>query len=216
MRALVYHVVRLLLLLYCRIWHRYRTYHAERIPPGGRSVLIAANHASYLDPVLVGVAFPYHIWYLARSTLFERSKVFGWMISVVYAVPITRERLDLRTIRLVHDICAGGDSVLVFPEGTRTKDGNLQKGQAGVGLFAEKVNVDILPVYIHGSFEAMSRHAKLSFPRLLPISVSFGPLLPITRWKDIPAGRERYEAIADGIMSELIKLRDERMAKGGE
>jgi 1-acyl-sn-glycerol-3-phosphate acyltransferase len=212
MRALVYHIIRLILVIYCRIWHRYRTYHADRLPPKGKSVLIAANHASYLDPVLVGVAFPYYIWYLARSTLFERSKVFGWMIKVVYALPITRERLDMRTIRQVQGICAEGGSVLVFPEGTRTKDGNLQKGQAGVGLFAEKINTDILPVYIHGSFEAMSRHAKLSMPRRLPISVSFGPLLPISKWKDIPAGRQRYEAIASDIMAEITKLREERVA----
>ena len=191
---------------YLTLYHRYRIYNRHHVPRS-RGTLIASNHASYIDPMIIGTGLFFPIWYLARTTLFDRNRFFGWMISSVNAIPISRERLDLKTLRHVKELCAGGKTVLMFPEGTRTKDGNLQKGLAGVGLFADKIGVDIVPAYIHGSFAAFPRYRRL--PRPVKIHVIFGPPLPIKQWEHIPAGRERYQAIADGLMAAIASLKQE-------
>ena len=141
-------------LLFC-IGHRYRIHRTDRkkaLKGRKQGVLVVANHASFLDPGIVGIIFFHRIWYLARQSLFE-NKSFAWLITAVGALPISREKLDLATLRQVKTYIEAGRDVLLFPEGTRTDDGELQPGQAGVGFFADKVKADILPVYVKGSFE---------------------------------------------------------------
>lgn len=189
--------------LYLRVYHRYRVYGRGNVPKG-RGVLIASNHASYLDPVVLGAAVPRRLWYLARTTLFGRNRFFTWLITTLNAVPISRERLEMKTMRAVQELCKAGRAVVIFPEGTRSPDGNLQRGLAGVGLMAEKVGVDIVPAYVE-TYEAFARHAK--WPRPARIRVAFGPPLSLNRWQHISDPRERYQAIADGIMEAIAALK---------
>jgi 1-acyl-sn-glycerol-3-phosphate acyltransferase len=85
----------------------------------------------------------------------------------------------------------------------------LQPGHAGVGLFADKIGADIVPVYVHGTFDAFSRHH--TWPRPVRITVIFGPVLPLSAYANMPRGRERYQAIADDIMRTIAALRTQLM-----
>jgi len=191
--------------LYLRLYHGYRVYGRRHVPKD-RGVVIASNHASYLDPIIIGSAIPRRIWYLARTTLFEHSRFFSWLLTTLNAVPISRERLELKTMRAVQELCRNGRSVVIFPEGTRSPDGELRRGLAGIGLMAEKIGVDILPVYVD-SFHAFDRHSK--WPRPVPVKVMFGAPMPLARWQHISDARARYQAIADGIMETIAALKQE-------
>lgn len=192
--------------LYYQIYHRRTVFGRERVPKSGKGMLIAANHASFLDPPAVGTSFFFPIWFLARSTLFN-SKFFGWLIGQVNAVPISRERLDLKTIRAVQKLCDDGKSVLIFPEGTRSPDGNLQKGLAGIGFFVDKIGADVLPVYVDNSYNALPKNAKI--PRPVKIRVNIGNPIRAEKWKNLEKGKEKYQIIADDIMKEITNLKEE-------
>ncbi len=195
--------------LYLRLYHGYRV-HNRRNVPTDRGVLIASNHASYLDPVIIGSALYRRIWYLARTTLFERNALFGWLLRTLNSIPISRERLEVKTMRAVQELCRNGRAVVIFPEGTRSPDGQLQRGLAGIGLMAEKIGVDIVPVYVD-SFHAFDRHSE--WPRPVPVKIIFGTPLPLARWQHIGDARERYQAIADGIMDAIAALKQELAAR---
>jgi len=192
--------------LYLKLYHRCSVYNRNRIPKNRKGMLIAANHASFIDPPAVGTSFFFPIWFLARSTLFD-SKFFGWLIGQVNAVPISRERLDLKTIRAVKKLCEEGKSVLIFPEGTRSKDGNLQKGLAGIGFFVDKIGADVLPVYVDNSFNAFSKNSK--WPKPVKVRVNIGEPINAEKWKTLEKGKQKYQIIADDIMKEITKLKEE-------
>ncbi len=202
---LVYYIGWCLTNMYLRLYHGYRVYGREHIPRR-RGVLIASNHGSYLDPIAIGSAWRRRIWYLARTTLFEHSAFAKWLLTSVNCVPISRERLELKTMRTAQELCRSGRSVVIFPEGTRSPDGQLQPGLAGIGLLAEKIGVDILPVYVD-AFHAFSRHSK--WPRPVPITVVFGAPMPLEQWRHISDARARYQAIADGIMHTIAVLKEQ-------
>jgi 1-acyl-sn-glycerol-3-phosphate acyltransferase len=170
-------------------------------------MLVASNHASYIDPPIVGTSFYRRLWYLARRSLFDKSAFFAALIRSVNAIPISRERLDIKTMRQVKNLCEQGEWVLIFPEGTRTKDGILQPGLAGVGLFADKIGADIIPVYHEGAYESWSRYMKV--PRPKKIRINIGSPIEASRWNGLPKGKERYKKIADDIMDAIQELRDE-------
>jgi len=191
-------------LLYATLYHRYRVYGRRHCPPAGRGAVLAANHASYVDPTLIGIAFWHRIWYLARTTLFERSRLIRWVLLNISAIPVSRERLDLSTLRSLQQLCARGQQIVIFPEGTRTPDGALHAAHAGVGLLADALKVDIVPVYLHGTYTAFPRHS--AWPRPKQVVACFGPPLPIAAYHALPRGRARYERIAKDIMDAIAKL----------
>jgi 1-acyl-sn-glycerol-3-phosphate acyltransferase len=96
------------------------------------SVLIASNHESFLDPPLVGIAYNDSVYYLARKTLFRG--VTKWLYSRWNAIPIDQDAPDMSSLKKIIKILKSGEQVVVFPEGSRTLDGELQRGEAGVGL----------------------------------------------------------------------------------
>jgi len=148
-----------------------RVYGREHVPRTG-GVLLVSNHQSFLDPMLVGLGVERQLRFLARESLF-RTWPFGWLIRTVGAVPLRREGVGVSGIRASLGILAAGEALLVFPEGTRTRDGQVGRLQRGLGLLAAKANVPVVPVAVHGAFEAWPRTQKLF--RLRPIRVGFGP-----------------------------------------
>ena len=190
--------------LYATLYHRYCVFGRRHVSPAGRSALIAANHASYVDPSMVGIAFRHRVVFLARTTLFEHNRFARWLLPKINAMPISRERLDLGTLRKLQQLCARGEQIVIFPEGTRTPDGALQRAHAGVGLLADTLKADILPVYVHGTYDAFPRHS--AWPRPVKITTCVGPPLPIAPYASLPRGRERYEHIAHDIMAAITRL----------
>ncbi len=161
-----------------------------RVPDIGRrrgGLLVAANHQSFLDPVLVGMALEEPICYLARSSLFGPPG-FGRLIRALGGHPIARGAVDSRGIRTVLRLLGEGRAVLLFPEGTRTHDGTLGRFKPGVAALAARCEVPILPVAIEGAFDCWPRTRAL--PRPARVGVMFGrpvraedrPAEDVARW----------------------------------
>jgi len=112
------------------------------------------------------------VHYLARSTLFETSKLFGALIRSLNAVPLKRGAFDKQALRRCIEILSAGNALALFPEGTRTRDGRIGRLHSGFGMIARRSGATIVPTLIQGAFEAWPRTSPLPAPR--PIRVAYG------------------------------------------
>jgi len=151
-----------------------RYFNVPRVSQIKRGLLIASNHQSFLDPVLVGMAWPYPIDYMARSSLFKPPG-FGTLIRALGAHPVRRGRVDRSGLRTVMRVLRSNRPLLMFPEGTRTRDGSLGKFRSGVGALAVRCKVPVLPACIEGAFECWPRHRAL--PRPGRVAVAYGSFI---------------------------------------
>jgi 1-acyl-sn-glycerol-3-phosphate acyltransferase len=142
-----------------------RTEGMQHVPRSG-PVLVLANHESFLDPVLVGLAVRRHLCFLARDTLFNHP-AFGWLIGSLGAAPINQDGFARQGLKTTLEQLRAGRAVLVFPEGERSADGELHALRPGVHLLIKKMKMPVLPVGIAGAYEVWPRHQKL--PRLSPL-----------------------------------------------
>lgn len=185
-----------------KAFFRYQVVGRDKLVQGG-SVLIASNHESFLDPPLVGIAYDDDVFYLARKTLFRGP--CAWLYPRWNAIPVDQDAPDMSSLKRIVKILRGGERVVVFPEGARTLDGNLQPGEAGVGLIAVKSQALIQPVRIFGAREALPRGSGRL--RFYPITIVVGDPMELTEEERNAKGREAYQAISDRIMSEIAKIK---------
>ncbi|HEY0456921.1 MAG TPA: lysophospholipid acyltransferase family protein, partial [Verrucomicrobiae bacterium] len=153
-----------------RFYFGWRVYGSEDVPLSG-PVILASNHASYLDPPLVGSGLHRDINYLARENLF-RFPVVGFILRKVNAVPVDRDGGGASGLRAILERLLAGGAIILFPEGTRTRDGNLQPARSGIGLTVIKSGAPVVPVRVFGTFEAFNRFHK--FPRARTVIVKYG------------------------------------------
>jgi 1-acyl-sn-glycerol-3-phosphate acyltransferase len=134
-------------------------------------LLIASNHQSFLDPPLIGVACRRRICYLARASLFEK-RILGRLIRGLRTHPVARGAADTRALRAVTRLLRSSEVVLMFPEGTRSPDGELGPFKLGVAALAIRCAVPVLPVCVEGAFDCWPRTRAL--PRPGRVLVAFG------------------------------------------
>ena len=170
----VYRMIRAFLVVYLKLWHRLRIEGREHLPRAG-GVLIASNHQSFLDIALVAVAAPRHVAFVARSTL-ARSRFVAFLMRQSGSVFVRQHTADRAALEDMIAHLEHGDCVAVFPEGTRTRDGNLGPFRPGAAVAARRAGVPVVPMAISGAFEALPRERL--FPRPTRITVRFGPPLP--------------------------------------
>jgi 1-acyl-sn-glycerol-3-phosphate acyltransferase len=189
-------------------YFRWRVYHPERVPRQG-PVILASNHASFLDPPLVGAGVTRPLHYLARTTLF-RFPVIGYLLRSVNSVPVERDRGGGAGLKAILDRLRAGGAIVLFPEGTRTRDGRLQPARSGIGLVVIKSTAPVVPVRVFGTFGACGRHMK--FPRPRPVAVKYGRPLQFERQRAEAAAaskervKEIYQEIAEDIMRAITQL----------
>jgi 1-acyl-sn-glycerol-3-phosphate acyltransferase len=174
----------------------------EHIPPQG-GFIVASNHASHLDPFIVGQCLSRQVCFFARKTLWKPGFP-SWWLNAVGTIPVDRDGgSDVTAIKRVLQALKQEKVIILFPEGTRSPDGQLQTPKPGIGLFACRTQVPVVPVRVFGSFEAFGRS---SMPKLVsPVSVVFGPpLLPSAY--DLVAGKERYQQASERIMAAIALL----------
>jgi 1-acyl-sn-glycerol-3-phosphate acyltransferase len=187
----------------------WRVYNNERVPLTG-PVILAANHASFLDPPLVGSGLHRDINYLARKSLF-RIPLLGWILRTVNAVPVDRDGGGAAGLKAIMDRLHDGGAIILFPEGTRSKDGKFQPARSGVGLTVIKSEAPVVPVRVFGTYEAWGRNVKFPRPRHRVI-VKYGQLLNFVRLReeaktcDKARLKEIYQQVADEIMAAIAKL----------
>jgi 1-acyl-sn-glycerol-3-phosphate acyltransferase len=160
-----------------------RAWHRERLPAAG-PMLLVSNHVSHIDPPLVGMCVGRPCTYLARHDLFQPP--LGWLIRRLGAVPIDRES-GKDGLTAVLKLLEQGRRVIMFPEGTRSPDGELQPLKPGVALLVKKAHCPVVPVGIAGAHESWPRSQKL--PKLAPLGVC-GPGTPlgVSFGEPVPAG----------------------------
>jgi len=162
----------------------------EHEPKSG-GVLVLSNHQSHLDPVLIGLACQRRLNYLARKSLFKFPP-FRWLIDSLDAIPIDREGSGFgglkETLRRLKD----GEMVLIFPEGTRTPNGELSEFKPGFCALAKRAGVPLLPVAMDGAFNSWPK--KRNFPLPDMIHIRFGPpIMP----DEIPKFQTDAELLAE-------------------
>lgn len=189
-------------------YFRGRAYHAERVPAQG-PVILAANHASFIDPPLIGAALKRDIHYLARASLF-RHRAAHWLLRSWNSVPVERDGGGGAGLKAIFERLQAGAGIILFPEGTRSPDGQLQPARSGIGLVVIKSTCPVVPVRVFGTFEAFGRH--LRFPRPKPVVVKFGQPLDFAalRAEARTCTKERlkaiYQQVADQIMQAIARL----------
>jgi 1-acyl-sn-glycerol-3-phosphate acyltransferase len=174
----------------------------ENLPRSG-AFLIAANHASHLDSPIIGSQVPQQICFFARKTLWKPG-IAAWWLDAVGTIPVDRDGGQaLSAIKRVLRALGENKVMILFPEGTRSPDGNLQTPKPGVGMIICHTQVPVVPARIFGSADAFGKSRGLQ-PGT-PVSVVFGrPLLP--SYYDPGAGKERYQEASERIMAAIAQL----------
>ncbi len=167
---------------------------AEQVAGG---LLIVSNHQSFYDPVLIGMALPRQICYLARKTLFDVPG-FGAMIHMFGARPVRRGTVDAEAVRTVIRLLRGGEALLMFPEGTRTRDGDFGRFSPGAAALAARCGVRLLPVCIEGAFRAWPRTRPV--PKASPMVVAFG--------RPMDSAGRTAEDLTRRVREEMLELRE--------
>lgn len=176
-----------------RWYFRLRVEGAWRVPAAGPCI-IAANHTSYVDPIVVWMACPRHVRFIVDREQYERPLVH-WVATRTGAIPVENDPRDLGSLRRALLVLKQGAALGIFPEGGRSDDGGLKAAKPGAALLALRAGVPLVPAGIVGAFEAYSRHHR--FPRPGPILVRFGEQVEIPEdWRGHAAKNHLEEATA--------------------
>ena len=197
MKAKWFWVARAICQVFCVSFFRVRSYGRDNIPKKGAFVLIC-NHQSYLDPILCGITSHRRLGYLARDTLFTHW-FFGRLISSVGTIPVKLGEADLTAMRRVIAKLKNGEAICLFPEGTRSMDGRIDRFKPGFGLLCRRGKAAIVPAIVDGAFECWPRHKKL-FSRG-PICVCFGKAISAEQARDMGD-----ETLADVLTDTLRQM----------
>ena len=193
-----FHIVRLFSLTFFKFFHSFRTSGTDNLPPG--PLILAPNHASYLDPPATGCGLFRVTYYLARHTLFK-PPIASWLLPSIGSIPVNQSSPGPSSLKNIFEVFKNKGTLVLFPEGQRTFDGNLRKAEPGIGMIAARANVPVVPVHIIGSREAMPRNG--SWHPFRPIRVVYGKPM---RFTGDPKNRQDFQKFADEIMSAISKL----------
>lgn len=202
MSAVVYWCLWCVCNLLARSLFRFRVIGRRHIPKRG-GLLVAANHASYLDIPLVGCGLRRRASYLGRQDLFGPRWVkaicrwLGW-------IPIRLNRLDREGFGKAVSLIKGGKVVVIYPEGTRTPDGRLRPGKPGIGVIVEETGCPVVPAYIAGADEALPMDA--AWIRCHPVQVTFGTPIDFSAEAQRYTGKEFYRHVSRTVMERIAEL----------
>ncbi len=165
--------------------------------------LIAANHASFLDPPFIGCHVPRQMAFFARKSLWKGGAA-SWWLDTVGCIPVDRDGSDVAAIKNVLRALQAGRPLVLFPEGTRSPDGTLQPPKAGVGLIACRAQVPVVPARIFNSHLALGRSGPPRFGT--SVAIVYGPPLAPADFDDPADGKERYARASERIMAAIAAL----------
>jgi 1-acyl-sn-glycerol-3-phosphate acyltransferase len=201
--TIVYNIFYNLAKLLARMIFSMRVIHPERMVESG-PLLIAVNHSSFFDPPLAGICSRRGVFYLARKTLLKWP-FFGPLFPAMNVIPVERDGNDMSALREVIKKVKEGNAVLLFPEGTRSLDGDLQPARAGIGLVIAKTGAPVLPMRIFGAYEAFPKNARRF--QLSQITVVIGEPIHFSAEEISNTSRETYQLLSNRVMDAIAALK---------
>jgi 1-acyl-sn-glycerol-3-phosphate acyltransferase len=193
-----YHLSRRL----ARLFFGFRIIHRERVIQTG-PVILAVNHQSFLDPPLAGNAADRAIFFLAKKSLMD-VPILGWLLPKLNVIPVNLEGGDRSALKALIRVLGAGQCALVFPEGTRTPDGNLQPAEPGLGLLIAKTRAPVVPMRMFGAFDAWPIGGKL---RLFhKITVVVGEPIYFSEADVSGRGKDLYTRLSQRVMDAIASL----------
>lgn len=196
------------------VWGRNEVwvYRRDRLPPDEAGYFLLCNHISMAEaPTLASLVFPKPLWFPAKANFYK-----NWLAGLGFqlatgnrAFPVRRGERDAEAIGLMQQFLSKGDSVLLFPEGTRSTDGELLPGKKGVGMIIHTARPMVVPVYAR-DFEPIWPHkAVLPWGTGNRAVIACGEPLDLSRFWELPNTPETGQAIVDAVMEAIAALRDE-------
>lgn len=202
MSGIIYWVLWSLFNTIGRLCFRHRVIGREHIPERG-GVLVAANHASFLDIPFLGCGIPRRVAFLGRQDLFPVPGL-RWACRKLGWIPIRPDRLDRGGFGKAIGLIKDEKVVVIYPEGTRSQNGALQPGKPGLGVIVEETGCPVVPAYIAGTYEAWPMD---SFRiRFHPVTVTFGKPLDFSADRQRYSGKKFYRHVSRTVMERIAEL----------
>jgi len=207
MKSFILYTSVLLMKVILRLFFKLEIQGQECIPTSGR-IILAPNHQSNWDPPLVGIASRRTVFFAAKRQLFDRQPG-GYFLRALNAIPLDRRGFDRSSLRLMETVLDSGGVLVLFPEGTRSSNGELGKGHDGIGMLALQTKADLVPVYLTGT-----RGSKPRLWNRRRFRIRFGEVLSIDPYLKSTEPRRQLirqlsQQVMTGIRSEQTTLLSE-------
>jgi 1-acyl-sn-glycerol-3-phosphate acyltransferase len=202
---MLYSILHFIFRLAFKVLFRWEIYGRENIPPSGGAIL-AANHTSFLDPILVGTSLDRKIYFFARSSLFH-PRPWSWLLKKLHTVPVERNKPAPSSIKRVLRLLKSGRLILMFPEGTRGSGETLSKARGGVGMMAAKSGLPVIPVYISGAARILPKGARMIRPR--KVKIIYGAAMRFVPDAGRARTKEEFHRIGNQVLGEIAALRNQ-------
>lgn len=183
-RSRTWRCLQMVARIFAQLFFDVRFYGTRHLPRRG-GVLLVSNHQSYLDPVLLAIGLDRPLSYMAKSELFKH-RAFAWMIRSLNAFPVEQGAGDVGAVKETISRLQEGHVLNIYPEGSRSEDGEMIPLEKGVGLVIRRAKVPVVPAVIDGAHRAWGKNMK--FPHCAPVRVMYGPPMDL-------AGLDRDEIV---------------------
>ena len=204
-RPLTYTIGCNLFRAYLRLFHHLRVYGRDLCPASGPLVIVA-NHSSYLDPPLIAVAYRHRrVRFMAKRELWG-GRFLSWYLNSIGTVPVDRGSGSKDALQNAIDVVKAGGCLGIFPEGTRTKTGELGRARSGAVIVAVSTKAKLLPVYIEGTFQSLPSGAKKL--RFHPIVVYTGDPFSLTEEQCDLSDRRKVRETAEMLMAKIVGAKE--------
>jgi 1-acyl-sn-glycerol-3-phosphate acyltransferase len=194
-RSRTWRILQMVSRITCTLLFDFRAYGTRHVPRTG-GVLLVSNHQSYLDPVLIAIAIDRPLSYMAKSELF-RNPILSWVIRSLNAFPVEQGAGDVGAVKETISRLQEGHVLNIYPEGTRSYDGNMLPLERGVGLVIRRAKVPVVPAVIDGAYKAWPKGGK--FFRPATIRIMYGPPLDLTH-----LGRDEILQKVDQTLRQML------------
>ena len=179
---------------------RLKTHGREHLPRQGAAIL-AANHASFLDPIIIGICARRPVRFLVADD-FYRDPRLHLVLRWLGAIPVGGDAGLIRSFRHIAEVIRRGSLLGIFPEGGITRDGAMRPFRAGAAVLALRMGVPLVPIHVGGTFDALPRDAK--WPRFVPVTVRIGSPIPVAARRS--PSSEDITALSECLRSAVAAL----------
>lgn len=169
----------------------------NNIPESGRFA-VCSNHISLLDPIFLAIGQKRQLYFMAKQELFE-NPILRWLVTSLGAFPIKRGSADTKSVNRALEVLETDHLLGIFPEGTRSKDGELLKAKAGAAMIAYKENAPIVPAAIY------AKNGKVGF--LKRVYVAYGEPITLEELGMTDGGTKGLREASKNIMDKIAELR---------